>query len=92
MATTARRSSNEAAELKRRVTTLELALEEVQRVADEYHRSNLEKNTEVTSLRNQVCLPACLPACFIVSVIFKVSALKLDVAARVDQGMSVEHV
>jgi uncharacterized coiled-coil DUF342 family protein len=74
MATTARRSSNEAAELKRRVTTLELALEEVQRVADEYHRSNLEKNTEVTSLRNQV------------------SALKLDVAARVDQGMSVEHV
>ena len=50
----ARRHSAEQTSLKQRISDLELQLIEARKEADEYHRANIERNMEVTTLNNQV--------------------------------------
>lgn len=49
-----RRSQTEAAGLRQKVSDLELQLVEARKEADEYYRSNLERNSEVTALGQEV--------------------------------------
>ena len=49
-----RRTDTEVASLRQRVADLELQVNEARKEADEYYRSSVERNTEVTALANQV--------------------------------------
>lgn len=49
-----RRSQTELTSLRQKVSELELQLLEARKEADEYYRSNLERNMEVTSLGQEV--------------------------------------
>ena len=49
-----RRSQTECAGLHGKVQELELQLVEARREADEYYRSNLERNAELTALQQEV--------------------------------------
>ncbi|XP_074647544.1 coiled-coil domain-containing protein 57-like [Tubulanus polymorphus] len=49
-----RRGQTENSSLRHRLGEIELELAETRKEADEYFRSNLEQNTEVTALRNEI--------------------------------------
>ena len=49
-----RRSQTEVAGLRQKVSDLELQLIEARKEADEYHKSNLERNMEGTQLGQEV--------------------------------------
>lgn len=49
-----RRSQTQVAGLRQKVSDLELQLVEARKEADEYYRSNLERNSEVTALGQEV--------------------------------------
>lgn len=49
-----RRGQTEVSSLRQKVSELELQLIEARKEADEYYRSNLERNMEVTALGQEV--------------------------------------